>query len=98
MTLYGGARPDTSGVPQEGETTEAERMRALIETLSAYIEQFHGGAVEMLSFDGETLKVRMSGACLGCPLSPVTLHGWVEGTARQFFPNLKKVESLQQGK
>jgi Fe-S cluster biogenesis protein NfuA len=48
----------------------------------------------MVSFDGETLKIKMSGACLGCPLSPVTVHGWVEGTARQFFPNLKKVESV----
>ena len=90
--LFAGAQPDTSGV-QNG-ATDAERMRVLIETLSAYIEHYHGGAVEMVSFDGETLKIKMSGACLGCPLSPVTLHGWVEGTARQFFPGLKKVESV----
>ena len=87
------ARPDTSGVPVDA--TDEERMRALIEALSAYIEQFHGGAVEMIGFDGETLSVKLSGACLGCPLSPVTLHGWVEGTVKQFFPNLKKVESVE---
>lgn len=74
--------------------TDEERMRALIEVLSSYIEYFHGGAVEMVSFDGATLKVRLSGACLGCPLSPTTLHGWVEGTVRQFFPNLKAVEAV----
>ena len=90
--LFAGAQPDTSGVPPNA--TDEERVRALIEALSAYIEQFHGGAVEMVSFDGETLKIKMSGACLGCPLSPVTLHGWVEGTVRQFFPGLKKVESV----
>jgi Fe-S cluster biogenesis protein NfuA len=90
--LFAGAQPDTSGVPSDA--TDEERVRALIEALSAYIEQFHGGAVEMISFDGETLKIKMSGACLGCPLSPVTLHGWVEGTVRQFFPSLKKVESV----
>ncbi|MBF8283780.1 MAG: hypothetical protein A2W37_06630 [Chloroflexi bacterium RBG_16_63_12] len=90
--LFAGAQPDTSGVPSDA--TDEERVRALIEALSAYIEQFHGGAVEMISFDGETLKIKMSGACLGCPLSPVTLHGWVEGTVRQFFPGLKKVESV----
>jgi len=90
--LFAGAQPDTSGVPSDA--TDEERVRALIEALSAYIEQFHGGAVEMVSFDGETLKIKMSGACLGCPLSPVTLHGWVEGTVRQFFPGLKKVESV----
>jgi Fe-S cluster biogenesis protein NfuA len=90
--LFAGAQPDTSGVPSDA--TDEERVRALIEALSAYIEQFHGGAVEMVSFDGETLKIKMSGACLGCPLSPITLHGWVEGTVRQFFPGLKKVESV----
>jgi Fe-S cluster biogenesis protein NfuA len=84
--------PDTSNVPANA--SAEERMRALIETLSAYIENFHGGAVEMVAFDGETLQIRMSGACLGCPLSPVTLHGWVEGTVRQFFPGLKNVEAV----
>lgn len=92
--LFAGAKPDMSAVPPANGATEQERMRALIETLSAYVEYFHGGAVEMASFDGETLKIKMSGACLGCPLSPATLHGWVEGTARQFFPNLKKVEAV----
>ena len=84
---------DMSGIPPANEATDEERMQALVDILSAYIEYFHGGAVEMVSFDGETLKIKMSGACLGCPLSPVTLHGWVEGTARQFFPNLKRVEA-----
>jgi Fe-S cluster biogenesis protein NfuA len=86
--------PDTSNVPSNATATAEERMRALIETLSAYIENFHGGSVDLVSFDGAILKIRMSGACLGCPLSPVTLHGWVEGTVRQFFPDLKTVESV----
>lgn len=74
--------------------SEQERMRSLIDTLSAYIEYYHGGAVEMVSFDGEILQIRMRGACLGCPLSPHTLHGWVQGTARQFFPRLKEVRAV----
>ncbi len=84
--------PDTSNLPVNA--SDEERMKALIETLSSYIEYYHGGAVEMVGFDGEVLKIKMTGACVGCPLSPVTLHGWVEGTARQFFPGLKKVESV----
>jgi Fe-S cluster biogenesis protein NfuA len=87
-------QPDLSGLPSPDEATEEERMRALIETLSSYIEYFHGGGVEMVAFDGEVLKIKMSGACHGCALSPVTLHGWVEGTARQFFPRLKTVEAV----
>ena len=70
-----------------------EQVGVLIQRLSAYIEQFHGGSVEYISFDGKVLKVRLGGACLGCPLSPNTLHGWVEGTVKQFFPQIEKVES-----
>lgn len=69
--------------------SDQDRMSALIVRISAYIEQFHGGSVEMVSFDGKTLQVRLGGACLGCPLSPNTLHGWVEGTVHQFFPDVK---------
>ena len=73
--------------------SEEESMRVLINQISAYIEQVHGGSVEMVSLQGRTLKVRLSGACRGCPLSPNTLHGWVEGTIRQFFPDIKVVEA-----
>lgn len=66
-----------------------EQVRTLVDKLSAYIEQFHGGSVEMVSFDGKILTVRLGGACLGCPLLPSTLHGWVEGTIKQFFPDLQ---------
>jgi Fe-S cluster biogenesis protein NfuA len=74
--------------------SEEERLRALIERISAYIEHFHGGSVEMISYDGKVLKVKMGGSCLGCPLTPNTLHGWVEGTVRQFFPDIERVESV----
>jgi Fe-S cluster biogenesis protein NfuA len=47
--------------------------------------------VEMVSYGDDRLIVHMSGACDGCNLAPVTLHGWVEGTVKQFFPNLKEV-------
>ena len=68
--------------------SEMEQMRGLVENLDAYISHYHGGSVDMVSFDGLTLKIRMGGACLGCPLSPTTVHGWVQGTVQQFFPNV----------
>lgn len=71
-----------------------DRLRALVERLSAYIEHYHGGSVQYISFDGSVLKVRLGGACLGCPLLPSTLHGWVEGTVRQFFPEIGRVEEV----
>ena len=81
--------PDTSSVPVEA--TDLERMKALIEVLSSYIEYYHGGAVELVSYENDVLSVQMSGACVGCNLAPVTLHGWVEGTVKQFFPDLEEV-------
>ena len=70
-----------------------EQLRGLIEQLDAYIEHYHGGSVELVSFDGKKVRVHLGGACLGCPLSPSTLHGWVEGTIRQFFPDIDSVEA-----
>ena len=70
-----------------------EQLKGLIEQLNAYIENYHGGSVELISFDGKIVKVKLGGACLGCPLSPATLKGWVEGTVRQFFPEIEGVEA-----
>jgi Fe-S cluster biogenesis protein NfuA len=66
-----------------------EQMENLIENISAYIEQYHGGSAEMVSFKDDVVKVRLGGACLGCPLSAATLKGWVQGTIHQFFPDVK---------
>ena len=90
--LYAGAEPDTSSVPAEA--SDEDRMRALVDVLSAYIEYYHGGAVEMVSYEEDELTVSMTGACVGCNLAPVTLHGWVEGTVKQFFPDLKRVVAV----
>ena len=71
-----------------------DQLRGLIEHLSAYIETYHGGEVEFVDFDGKILTVKLGGACLGCPLSPVTVKGWVEGTVKQFFPEVEAVKAL----
>ena len=65
-----------------------EQMENLIENISAYIEQYHGGSAEMVSFEDDVVKVRLGGACDGCPLSTATLKGWVQGTIHQFFPDV----------
>jgi len=82
--------------PINGDAPLEEQLRVLIERLSAYIEQFHGGSVELINFDGKVLTVHLGGACLGCPLSPNTLHGWVEGTVKQFFPQIERVISVDE--
>ncbi len=75
---------------QEGYSKE-EMLKGLIAQVSAYVEQYHGGSVEMVALDGNELKVRLGGACVGCPLSTATLQGWVAGTVNQFFPDVDVV-------
>lgn len=88
-------RKKQESLPMSTEKVESREMqiRHLLENLSAYIEQFHGGTVEFVSLDGNSLQVRLGGACLNCPLLPSTLHGWVEGTVQQFFPDVKVIEA-----
>jgi len=74
--------------------SKEEQLRGLIEQLDAYISHYHGGSVSFVSYDGKVVKVRLGGACLGCPLSPSTLHGWIEGTLKQFFPEIESVEGV----
>ncbi len=69
-----------------------ERIRGLIDQIDAYIAQYHGGAVKFISFTDGVVRVRMEGACATCNLQPATLHGWVEGTLKQFFPQVEKEE------
>ncbi|HSM24007.1 MAG TPA: NifU family protein [Anaerolineaceae bacterium] len=69
-------------------------MRGLIEQLDAYINTYHGGSVDFVSFDNRTVKVRLGGACEGCALSSTTVKGWIEGTFKQFFP--EEVDSVDQ--
>jgi len=92
MTTYANDQPNPNDIL--GDVPDQERMKALVQTISAYIEHYHGGAVEMVAYEDDKLQVKMSGACEGCALAPATLHGWVEGTVKQFFPNLKNVEAV----
>ena len=74
--------------------SKEERIKALIDTLDAYISHYHGGSVELVKFEEKTLTVRLGGACENCPLSMTTLNGWVAGTVRQFFPEIEHVEAV----
>ena len=75
--------------------SQEERLRGLIDQLDAYIDHYHGGAVEFVSLEDGILAVRLGGACEGCPLQAETLKGWVEGTVKQFFPDVQSVVLAQ---
>jgi Fe-S cluster biogenesis protein NfuA len=75
--------------------TFEEQVRGLIDQLNAYIEQYHGGSVELDRIEGNTVYVCLGGACEECPLSEATLQGWVAGTLRQFFPDIQVVQTFK---
>ena len=77
----------------EETSSEEEQLQDLIGTISSYIEKNEGEIAEIVDLEGRVLKVRMAGACEGCPLSPNTLQGWVQGTVSQFFPDILVVEA-----
>jgi len=77
----------------EPTNTAEEKIIALIAQLNAYIEQYHGGSVELDRIEGNQVYVRLGGACEDCPLSPATLQGWVAGSLRQFFPEIEVFEA-----
>lgn len=59
--------------------TKQQELKEVIEDIRPGI-QMDGGDIEFVSFDEETGKVeiRLHGACVGCPMSSVTLKQGVE--------------------
>ncbi len=51
----------------------------------------HGGDIELVSFARGTAKVRLSGACHGCPMAAATLRDTVEKYLVSKVPGVKRV-------
>jgi Fe-S cluster biogenesis protein NfuA len=90
--LLAGKQPEITQ-PPEGDTEE-ERLAALIDAVSSYVEHYHDGSVKMVAREGDTVKVVLGGACVGCAITPATLCGWVLGTVQQFFPEIQRIETI----
>lgn len=90
--LLAGKQPEITQLP-EGDT-EDERLAALIDTISSYVEHYHDGSVKMVERQGDTVRVVLGGACVGCAITPATLCGWVLGTVQQFFPEIEHIEAI----
>ncbi|MBI5523741.1 MAG: NifU family protein [Desulfarculus sp.] len=57
--------------------------------------QRDGGDVELVEVTGEgVVKVRLKGACGGCPMSQMTLKMGIEKVVKQAVPQIKSVESV----
>jgi Fe-S cluster biogenesis protein NfuA len=57
--------------------------------------QADGGDVELVDVDAEgVVKVKLTGACGGCPMSGMTLKMGIEKILKQNVPEVSRVESV----
>ncbi|MCK4931264.1 MAG: NifU family protein [Candidatus Aminicenantes bacterium] len=53
-----------------------------------------GGNVELVDVEDGVVKVKLTGACGGCPMSQMTLKMGIERVLKQEIPEIKEVESV----
>nr|XP_043631925.1 nifU-like protein 4, mitochondrial [Erigeron canadensis]XP_043631926.1 nifU-like protein 4, mitochondrial [Erigeron canadensis]XP_043631928.1 nifU-like protein 4, mitochondrial [Erigeron canadensis] len=69
-------------------------IKELLETRIRPAVQDDGGDIEYIGFDPESgvVKLKMQGACSGCPSSSVTLKSGIENMLMHYVPEVKAVE------
>jgi Fe-S cluster biogenesis protein NfuA len=71
-----------------------EKIEAALDKIRPAL-QADGGNVELVEVTPEGIvKVRLTGACGGCPMSQMTLKQGVERVIRQEVPDVKEVVSV----
>lgn len=73
-----------------------QKIEEEIEVVLAQIRpalRLDGGGIEFVRFDAETgiVEVKMQGACVGCPMSEITLKMGVEAALKSAIPSVKEV-------
>ena len=70
---------------------EEQVKRVLNQDVKPYLKS-HGGDVKLLSVsDDGVVKLKLTGACGGCPMAQMTLKGFVEKALKTKIPGVNKV-------
>jgi Fe-S cluster biogenesis protein NfuA len=56
--------------------------------------QRDGGDLELVEVNDGTVKVKLTGACAGCPMSTMTLKMGVEKILKEQIPEVKEVVAV----
>jgi len=56
--------------------------------------QGDGGDVEFVEIEGNVVRVRLKGACKGCPMAQMTLKQGIEAYMKKRLPELEAVEAV----
>ncbi|MCA1989966.1 MAG: NifU family protein [Desulfarculus sp.] len=71
-----------------------EKVQAALDKIRPALNR-DGGDVELVDVgDDGVVKVRLKGACGGCPMSQMTLKMGIEKVVKQAVPEIKSVESV----
>ncbi|NLP30126.1 MAG: NifU family protein [Clostridiales bacterium] len=71
-----------------------EKIKAALENIRPYLQR-DGGDVEFVEYtDDNIVKVRLKGACHGCPHSQMTIKNGIERLLREQYPEIEAVESV----
>ena len=70
-----------------------EKVKEAIDKIRPML-QADGGDVELVDVDGGVVKVRLQGACAGCPMSQMTLKNGIERILKEQIPEVESVEKV----
>jgi len=71
-----------------------EKVREALDKIRPML-QADGGDVELVDVEGGVVKVRLQGACAGCPMSQMTLKNGIEKILKKEIPEITSVESAE---
>ena len=75
--------------------TILKNITAAIDEVRPYLKA-DGGDVELVDLGADnTVKVRLTGACDGCPFSLMTLKAGIEQAIRKKFPEMKDLVAVE---
>ena len=72
-----------------------EELKEIINEIRPML-QADGGDIELISVDEERgiIKIKLKGACGGCPYAGMTLKEWIEKYIKEKLPQVRKMEAI----
>ena len=84
----------SQGKSRNGRFNVKEQVEAALEKVRPALQR-DGGDVELVEVteDG-VVKVRLQGACQGCPMAQMTLQMGIERVIKEMVPDVKTIEAV----
>ena len=70
-----------------------DKVEAVLDKIRPQL-MMDGGNVELVEVNDGTVKVRLTGACGGCPMASMTLKMGIEKILKQEIPEVKEVVAV----